>query len=1077
MRLTSSAGCTVAAALLLQLGRPAQGHPLCLDQAFPTPQQLDFCNYVNDNPDGSCCDQKRDAELRQRFLEETEGLVLSQECLDHHAQNLCGECQPWAEHLFGAIRQNNGKYMPDDPKYIQGGEMFLCKEFCNTYENSCPFALGYCQDHAAPAQQDDPGYCYPFVSDYDPTQTDLAPHFTNIPTETFPLPMVGMYRHPLKNKWWVIELLGRIIQFDMDPASQEMETVFDITDRVFAKTWSEGGLAGFAFSPGFANNCHAYVGYFNFEEQGEFGDCPGCPDEFIQKTNGKYVGTSIISRFTFGTPQGGCDNFSNAQILETEIKLMETDQATEEHNCGAWLGFRPDEDPWAETHDLYISCGDGGPQNDPFIVSQDTFDPLGSLLRVEVSTYETLIPDAAGRLYGLPEDNPFMPGQQYAGLGLEEAYSWGFRNPWKCSWDSKPPHAMFCSDSSQDRIDLIKRVRKGDNFGWGAWEGSHCNIELINPATGKPQCEEIPFESITMPIVTACHNWWRNNPPDIEVPNRDRECPLFPGSPTANLYEASSFIGGFVYHGERYKDVLEGWYIYSDWGKQQLMAAHPPPSGNDNDPWVVTVIATKDDDNFPKTSAFAQDDDGEIYIVGYTNSYDNRAAIYDLPCGEICADTGGRSADAYTYKGCYYDRRNNDPEMTGDVQWFGNLTPEVCAQHCAGVGFNYFGLQGNRCSCGNTFGRDGRRANECSDPCEGDGSYMCGGPQANSVYQVAAPEPYPNTGNVFYRGCYKDNFDAMEQSPDGWEYIPLYQHLVTGSFLVQDDMTLGVCTQHCLGQGFALLALTKGNECLCGYEGEDFGYFGESSLCTMACPGEPGAARGCGGAYSASVYEVAPGGQAKEEEDGGYMYGKEEPLIEEEEEEEPVAEEEDSGYVHGNEEPLIDNEPNLILDPDAWWKDDPLNAAPEPESEPKQPDPVPAQPVPVPEQLPVPVPVLKPEPIAEEEDDIWGVEKEEEEQKRGAGRRPEGSRPQRGGGEEERDSSNLRGEVAPDGGVEVEGRERSNQGALGSGEASSKGGGMSAKKRKGIIAAVTSFTAVVLLAASVFLYKRSRRKY
>ncbi|CAM9763814.1 unnamed protein product [Chrysoparadoxa australica] len=97
------------------------------------------------------------------------GLDLSQECLDLHAQIVCGECQPWGEHLLGAIRLNNNKLNPGDEGYIDGREMFLCSDFCQAYEAACgSLAAGYCEGHSAPEGQNDPTYCYPFERNFDP---------------------------------------------------------------------------------------------------------------------------------------------------------------------------------------------------------------------------------------------------------------------------------------------------------------------------------------------------------------------------------------------------------------------------------------------------------------------------------------------------------------------------------------------------------------------------------------------------------------------------------------------------------------------------------------------------------------------------------------------------------------------------------------------------------------------------------------------------------------------------------------------------------------------------------------------
>ena len=64
-------------------------------------------------------------------------------------------------------------------------------------------------------------------------------------------------------------------------------------------------------------------------------------------------------------------------------------------------------------------------------------------------------------------------------------------------------------------------------------------------------------------------------------------------------------------------------------------------------------------------------------------------------------------------------------------------TLEDCFQFCRGHDYRYAGLQfGSECWCSDTYGKYGT-SNNCNTPCTGNAEQICGGPGANSVYDVS----------------------------------------------------------------------------------------------------------------------------------------------------------------------------------------------------------------------------------------------------------------------------------------------------------------------------------------------------
>ena len=73
---------------------------------------------------------------------------------------------------------------------------------------------------------------------------------------------------------------------------------------------------------------------------------------------------------------------------------------------------------------LYISTGDGGSGGDPPNNAQNTESLLGKILRIDPRP-------SGGQPFSVPSDNPFV-GKP----GRDEIFSYGFRNPWRFSFDT-----------------------------------------------------------------------------------------------------------------------------------------------------------------------------------------------------------------------------------------------------------------------------------------------------------------------------------------------------------------------------------------------------------------------------------------------------------------------------------------------------------------------------------------------------------------------------------------------------------------------------------------------------------------
>ena len=224
------------------------------------------------------------------------------------------------------------------------------------------------------------------------------------------------------SRLFVVEQTG-VIEIIHDDAS--VTTFLDIRNLVLDS--GEQGLLGLAFHPNYASNGLFYVYY--------------------TPSGG---GAEVLAEFrrSTGDPDQADPN--------SERILLDLPDPYTNHN-GGWLGFKGQY--------LYISTGDGGNGGDPRNRAQSLRQWWGKILRIN-----PLDPDGAGpRRYSIPANNPYV-GRS----GRDEIWSYGLRNPWRCSFDNKTGR-LWCGDVGQNAYEEIDRARtgRGINFGWHKLEGRH----------------------------------------------------------------------------------------------------------------------------------------------------------------------------------------------------------------------------------------------------------------------------------------------------------------------------------------------------------------------------------------------------------------------------------------------------------------------------------------------------------------------------------------------------------------------------------------------------------------------------
>lgn len=348
----------------------------------------------------------------------------------------------------------------------------------------------------------------------------LIQAFSNLPALPSPLAMV----QPASSSdfWFVASRDGQIFRFPNKPQANQLSTVLDIRHKVINHV--EMGLTGMAFHPDYPKDNRLFITYSDSSNKNR----------------------STLASFNVDIDTGVLDTTSESVIL-----TLPQDELF--HNGGNVV-FGPDKM-------LYLGFGDGGTKPS---YSQNNRNLYGTLIRIDINYTP----------YKIPKGNPCNEGQSLCKEGVNrntcpEIYAYGFRNPWRFSFDNKT-NKLWLSDVGEDEFEEINIVTPGKNYGWPTMEGSEC------------------FNSF------FCISWGLTDPHN-----------------GYDLTTAQSIAGGYVYRGKQIKN-LDGHYIYGDMLSQNFFAldaqapANAQPTLLFNSGFLV--------------ASMAEDNDGEIYLLNFSGN-------------------------------------------------------------------------------------------------------------------------------------------------------------------------------------------------------------------------------------------------------------------------------------------------------------------------------------------------------------------------------------------------------------------------------------------------------------------------
>ena len=351
----------------------------------------------------------------------------------------------------------------------------------------------------------------------------------------FDAPVLALQAPGDGSTWYVVEQAGRVWAFANDSGVSTRTVFLDIGARV--KSGGEAGLLGMAFHPSY----------------------PSDPRVFINYT--ADVGGSLVSRVAqYRTTDGG-------RTLDpaSETILFTVTQPASNHNGGN-LAF-------ADDGLLYVGFGDGGSSDDPwgaFGNGQNLLTLLGKIVRIDVDGVSGNVP------YRVPAGNPYFGnapcdhGTSTTQQECPEIYAYGFRNPWRWSFD-RANGDLWVGDVGESALEEVDRVRSGGNYGWRCFEGTqtHSTDCGTNAASSLP------------PLAQYDHS------------------------------AGIAITGGYVYRGAAVP-ALFGRYVFGDFGSGRIWHISSSTA-----PTRTLTAADSAADTALAVVSFAEAANGELYVLDY----------------------------------------------------------------------------------------------------------------------------------------------------------------------------------------------------------------------------------------------------------------------------------------------------------------------------------------------------------------------------------------------------------------------------------------------------------------------------
>lgn len=349
------------------------------------------------------------------------------------------------------------------------------------------------------------------------------------------IPMMIAQAPGNRNKWFVAQRNGNLVSFNVTAPVAAPANVGNLATACGGAVGQggEGGFLGFAFHPAFATNGKIYATWTQTS---------GAPGGF----------DSIVSELH--SPDGG------VSIDACKTILGPFPQPASNHNGGG-IAFGKD-------GFLYLTFGDGGGGDDPFLNGQKKTGFFSKLLRIDVDN------PAGGLQYGIPNGNPWKGMDP--GTNEPATFAYGLRNPFRFSVD-RETNEPWLGEVGQNKWEEVILAKAGGNYGWPCREGAHDYI------TTGAKCPSM--SNLLDPVVEVEH-----------IPANTR-----------------SITGGVVYRGKAIPGFV-GSYVFGDFESQEIFVVSFDTTTGE------AKLTKVDDAPANPWVSFGEDLDGEVYATAFNGT-------------------------------------------------------------------------------------------------------------------------------------------------------------------------------------------------------------------------------------------------------------------------------------------------------------------------------------------------------------------------------------------------------------------------------------------------------------------------
>ena len=370
----------------------------------------------------------------------------------------------------------------------------------------------------------------------------------------FNAPLQAVRAPGIDGSLFIVEQGGKIFRLDLSSGEKSLFKDVGADIVTLGGGNDERGLLGLAFHPNYQSNGLFYT----YQSEPKRASQDDQVDFSTVLPNSNFNHRSMVVAYRASNPS--CNSYS-AKLAN----LLVINQPQSNHNGGD-LAFGPD-------GYLYISLGDGGGASDRGFGhgshgnGRDNTNPLGSILRID-----PLGGNSQNGRYGIPVDNPFVGN---ADPGVDEIFAYGFRNPFRISFDAMAG-SLYAGDVGQGEVEEVNIVTSGGNYGWNWKEG---DFFFYDSQSSGRFISDVP-------------------PPGLPSNLIDPEAQY--GHEGGSL---QSVIGGYVYRGADIP-ALSGRYVFGDFIKRLFYL------DLDNNVKEFLGAGTSD-----FVTAFGQDSENELYVV------------------------------------------------------------------------------------------------------------------------------------------------------------------------------------------------------------------------------------------------------------------------------------------------------------------------------------------------------------------------------------------------------------------------------------------------------------------------------